>query len=106
MYAAQGKEMLRLFHNFKSKNSILDDFCFYDKRQALIELRLTLTLTLTPTLALTLTLTPTLTLTLTPTLSLTPTPTPTLSRSSWSCARRWPRTACRRPARRSPSRRI
>ena len=47
--------MLRLFHNFKSKNSILDDFCFYDKRQALIELRLTLTLTLTPTLALTLT---------------------------------------------------
>ena len=38
MYAAQGKEMLRLFHNFKSKNSILDDFCFYDKRQALMEL--------------------------------------------------------------------
>ena len=35
----QGKEMLRLFHNFKSKNSILDDFCFYDKRQELMELR-------------------------------------------------------------------
>ena len=25
--------MLRLFHTFKSKTSILDDFCFYDKRQ-------------------------------------------------------------------------
>jgi YTH domain-containing family protein len=29
----QGREMLRLFHQYKSKTSILDDFGFYDKRQ-------------------------------------------------------------------------
>jgi len=28
-----GKEMLKIFANFKSKTSILDDFSFYDKRQ-------------------------------------------------------------------------
>ena len=31
--------MLRIFHTFKSKTSILDDFGFYDKRQELMELR-------------------------------------------------------------------
>jgi len=35
----QGKELLRIFHSFKSKTSILDDFGFYDKRQELMELR-------------------------------------------------------------------
>lgn len=30
----QGREMLRIFHQYKSKTSILDDFGFYDKRQA------------------------------------------------------------------------
>ena len=52
VYPAQGTEMLRLrlFHNFKSKTSILDDFCFYDKRQELMELRLTLSPTLIPAL--------------------------------------------------------
>ena len=39
IHAAQGKEILRIFHNFKSKTSILDDFGFYDKRQELAELR-------------------------------------------------------------------
>uniref|UniRef100_A0A7S0JCS6 YTH domain-containing protein n=1 Tax=Calcidiscus leptoporus TaxID=127549 RepID=A0A7S0JCS6_9EUKA len=34
-----GKEMLRIFHQYKSKTSILDDFGFYDKRQELMEAR-------------------------------------------------------------------
>ena len=36
----QGREMLRIFHTFKSRTSILDDFSFYDKRQELLEARL------------------------------------------------------------------
>jgi len=35
----QGREMLRIFHQYKSKTSILDDFGFYDKRQELMEQR-------------------------------------------------------------------
>ena len=35
----QGREMLRIFHAFKSRTSILDDFSFYDKRQELQEAR-------------------------------------------------------------------
>ena len=31
--------MLHIFHTYKSKTSILDDFGFYDKRQELMELR-------------------------------------------------------------------
>lgn len=34
-----GREMLRIFHQYKSKTSILDDFGFYDKRQELMEQR-------------------------------------------------------------------
>jgi len=34
-----GREMLRIFHQFKGKTSILDDFGFYDKRQELMEQR-------------------------------------------------------------------
>ena len=34
-----GREILRIFHQFKSKTSILDDFGFYDKRQELMEQR-------------------------------------------------------------------
>jgi len=32
-----GKEMLKLFANYKSKTSIMDDFSFYDKRQELMK---------------------------------------------------------------------
>ena len=34
-----GRELLRIFTQFKSKTSILDDFGFYDKRQELLEQR-------------------------------------------------------------------
>ena len=35
----QGRELLRIFHTYSSKTSILDDFGFYDKRQELMEMR-------------------------------------------------------------------
>ena len=35
----QGREMLRIFHHYESRTSILDDFTFYDKRQELTEAR-------------------------------------------------------------------
>lgn len=34
-----GREMLRIFHSYKNRTSILDDFGFYDKRQELMEQR-------------------------------------------------------------------
>ena len=37
-----GKELLRIFHVFRSRTSILDDFGFYDKRQELMEARVQL----------------------------------------------------------------
>ena len=37
----QGREMLRIFLGFRSRTSILDDFSFYDKRQELMEARMT-----------------------------------------------------------------
>jgi hypothetical protein len=36
----QGREMLRIFHTYRSRTSILDDFSFYDKRQELMEARM------------------------------------------------------------------
>ena len=39
---ATGKELLRIFHVFRSRTSILDDFGFYDKRQELMEARVQL----------------------------------------------------------------
>ena len=36
----EGKELLRIFHGFRSRTSILDDFSFYDKRQELMEARM------------------------------------------------------------------
>jgi len=32
----QGQEMLQIFHSYKARTSVLDDFGFYDKRQVFL----------------------------------------------------------------------